>query len=125
MKKDSGIFLLAATLLFVGLLLGILIGRQMAQEPVQIQQVSNETQPNSTTGTIKQQTSDGKININTASAENLSLLPGIGEVLAQRIVEYRQTNGPFQDIWELNKVYGIGEKTIKEIQILIKVEDTQ
>ena len=122
MKKDSGIFLLAVTLLFVGLLCGILIGRQMEKEPIQIQR---PTQPTSTDSAIQQEIYDPRININTASAEYLALLPNIGEVLAQRIVKYRENNGPFEDIWQLSKVYGIGEKTVKEIETLIKVEDTQ
>ena len=122
MKKDSGIFLLAVTLLFVGLLCGILIGRQMEKEPVQIQR---PTQPTSTDSAIQQEIYDPRININTASAEYLALLPNIGEVLAQRIVKYRENNGPFEDIWQLSRVYGIGEKTVKEIETLIKVEDTQ
>ena len=122
MKKDSGIFLLAVTLLFVGLLCGILIGRQMEKEPVQIQR---PTQPTSTDSAIQQEIYDPRININTASAEYLALLPNIGEVLAQRIVKYRENNGPFEDIWQLSRVHGIGEKTVKEIETLIKVEDTQ
>ena len=122
MKKDGAIFLLAVTLLFVGLLCGILIGRQMEKEPVQIQR---PTQPTSTDSAIQQEIYDPRININTASAEYLALLPNIGEVLAQRIVKYRENNGPFEDIWQLSRVYGIGEKTVKEIETLIKVEDTQ
>ena len=122
MKKDGAIFLLAVTLLFVGLLCGILIGRQMEKEPVQIQR---PTQPTSTDSAIQQEIYDPRININTASAEYLALLPNIGEVLAQRIVKYRENNGPFEDIWQLSSVYGIGEKTVKEIETLIKVEDTQ
>ncbi|MBT8341009.1 MAG: helix-hairpin-helix domain-containing protein [Desulfatitalea sp.] len=54
----------------------------------------------------------GKININTANAEELMTLKGIGESYAKSIIEYRETNGPFQTAEDLMKVKGIGEKTI-------------
>lgn len=50
----------------------------------------------------------GKININTAPAEELVELPGIGQVLAGRIVEYREENGPFQCVEDIRNVSGIG-----------------
>lgn len=51
----------------------------------------------------------GKININTAAAEELTELPGIGEVLAGRIVEYREAHGPFACIEDIQNVSGIAE----------------
>lgn len=53
-----------------------------------------------------------KININTSSVEALESLPGIGEVLAKRIVHDR----PFRDVWELDRVKGIGPKTIEGLE---------
>ena len=122
MKKDGAIFLLATTLLFVGLLAGVLIGRQTAKDPFEVHEVIPSE---STAYTVEPTIYDPRIDINTASEEMLQLIPGIGPVLSERIVEYRNANGPFQDIWQLSKVYGIGENTVKEIQSLIKVEDTQ
>lgn len=52
----------------------------------------------------------GKININTADKETLMLLDGVGEVIAGRIIEYRETYGGFDTIEELMEVKGIGEK---------------
>jgi competence protein ComEA len=49
------------------------------------------------------------LNLNTATAEDLTLLPGIGEGLAERIVKYREANGPFESVEELMEVSGIGE----------------
>lgn len=63
----------------------------------------------------------GKININTATAEDLMLLPGIGEVLAQRILDYRKENGRYSSIGELINVRGIGEKTLNKISDYITV----
>jgi competence protein ComEA len=59
---------------------------------------------------------EAKININTASAEELTALPGIGPSYAQRIVEHREKNGPFKKVEDLLNVRGIGEKTFEKIR---------
>jgi competence ComEA-like helix-hairpin-helix protein len=62
-----------------------------------------------------------RININTASVEQLKELPGIGDALAKRIVEYREEHGFFDSIARLLEVKGIGAKTFQGIQDLITV----
>lgn len=52
-----------------------------------------------------------KVNINSADASQLALLPRVGPSIAQRIVEYRKQNGPFKKPEDLMLVRGIGEKT--------------
>lgn len=64
-----------------------------------------------------------KIDINRAAAWLLEALPGIGEVKAQAIIDYRDQNGPFNNINELLKVKGIWESTLEEIEDLITVAD--
>lgn len=56
-----------------------------------------------------------KISINSASAQELEKLRGIGPVLAERIVEYRRVHGPFTGPEDLKQVEGIGQKTAEEI----------
>lgn len=56
-----------------------------------------------------------KININTATAEELEQLPGIGPALAKKIVEYREVHGPFASIEDIVNIDGIGEKMLKRI----------
>jgi competence protein ComEA len=57
-----------------------------------------------------------QININTASVQELKLLPRVGPALAQRIVDFRTANGPFKAPQELARVKGIGEKTFALLQ---------
>jgi len=64
-----------------------------------------------------------KIDINRAEAWLLQALPGIGEVRAQAIVDYRRQNCPFHKINELFKVKGIGATTYEKIKLLITVAD--
>ena len=63
----------------------------------------------------------GRININTATADELDSLPGIGPTTAQSIVDYRVENGPFQSIEEIMRVPGIGPATYDLIKNLITV----
>ena len=64
---------------------------------------------------------DGKVNINTASAEELAGLSGIGEVLAERIISYRDEHGDFSTVYDLTDVYGIGENKLEAILDYITV----
>jgi competence protein ComEA len=68
-----------------------------------------------------QDTTAKKIDINSASVQELQKLPRIGAAVAQRIVDYREKNGKFAKIEEIMKVKGIGEKTFLQIKPLITV----
>jgi competence protein ComEA len=67
--------------------------------------------------------SNGLININTAMEAELDLLPGIGPSTAQKIIEHRETNGPFATIEAIMDVAGIGEAKFEAIQALITVDN--
>ena len=67
----------------------------------------------------------GTMNINTATAEQLESLPGIGPVIAQRIIDYREENGPYESLYDLYAVKGIGPGIINKIIDLIRMEVPQ
>ncbi|MGH2712111.1 MAG: helix-hairpin-helix domain-containing protein [Actinomycetota bacterium] len=61
------------------------------------------------------------VNVNTATTAELETLPGIGEVLAATIVQYREEHGPFTSVDQLEDVSGIGEVTLEELRDLVTV----
>ena len=70
-----------------------------------------------------QEPQSGPLNINTATAAQLETLDGIGPVLAQRIVEYREANGPFASVDGLLEVKGLGPGILEAIRPQITAEE--
>lgn len=64
----------------------------------------------------------GVVNINTATEEELTLLPGIGKKTAQAIIDYREKEGKFESAEDIIKVKGVGKKTFEKIKDMIVVE---
>lgn len=73
------------------------------------------------TAAAEQGGSDGLVNINTASMEQLMTLPGIGEAKASDIIQYREKNGGFEEISDIMKISGIKEALFEKIQDRITV----
>lgn len=117
MKKQSWI-LIAITGAFLCLLLGVFFGRATNKAYIKFEDSPGvQTQPS----TSQEPATLGKININTATLEQLQLLPGIGESIAQRIIDYRAQNGNFTATEDLMKVSGIGEKKFDNIKDYITI----
>ncbi len=64
------------------------------------------------------------VNVNTAGKEELATLPGIGESLAERIIQEREENGPFAQVEDLLRVSGIGEKKLEELRDYVTLRET-
>jgi competence protein ComEA len=115
------IFLLVALLVGSGITLYKRSHPQFAQELVWVKQkMDAESQ---TANSLNKEPSDQLINLNKASTSELQLLPGVGPTLSQRIVEYRESQGPFEKIEDLMQVKGIGLKTFEKIQAYITVKE--
>lgn len=134
MKKPVNI-LVILTCVFAAFLGGFHIGRKMNRSPVHIYQITpaansqpqalEEAEDADEEEEVTEETETGVVfplNINTATIPELDELPGIGPVLAQRIVDYRTTYGKYKAVEELLKVNGIGDAKLMEIMDLITVE---
>ena len=125
MKKQSIPILVILTVSFTFFTLGFFLGKSKHPEPVIVSvPVSMHTTPIETTSIEEPQATSEPavifpIDINRADMEELIALPGIGEVLAQRILLYREENGEFSAVEELLNVKGIGKKRFEEFLDLI------
>lgn len=78
--------------------------------------INSIAENNGVTNEPQTQSTNGKININTADLALLQTLNGVGPSTAQKIIDYRSTNGKFKTIEDLKKVSGIGEKTFAKFK---------
>ena len=150
MKNRHASVLVLITCVFAAFTLGFLVGRTSAPGDTIVAKVPQETgqavSPSETTDvpvvsssaaeavdTAAPRSSPAEttapaaaepelVNINTATLEQLDSLPGIGPVIAQRILDYREQHGPFTSLSQLTLIEGIGEKRLTAIIDLITIE---
>lgn len=138
--KKVEILIIAVSFLFLSFTIGYFVGRSSVKSVVSVEtQISDTQDGQENTSLPDHAESDDnidaaepndeengentpadyekvKVNINTAGVEELDTLSGIGEVLAGRIVEYREQNGSFKEIQEIMNVRGIGNKIFEDIK---------
>ena len=123
MKKGYQI-IIAITLSFLFLIAGVYIGRYTIRGTLSVES-SKAVANQPTESDISDALGNRKININKATTEELVLLPGIGETLAQRIIAYRQIHGNFSSIDDILNVEGIGEGKFSQISKYITVDESE
>ena len=123
MKKSTISILLILTLMFTAFICGIYVGRNSPYAQLHLQSSTVESSPLEISSSIpsgseqipSSTVSVFPININTATAEMLQLLPDIGPSRAQAIIDYRTNNSEFKALTDLLLVDGIGEKILEKI----------
>lgn len=132
-KKENERALYVQTCILMGVLCllcaGMILFQTLWHQSITIRENSESPAPSAVSSTLPSQPEpsvevshqEEKVNLNTASAQELDNLPGIGEAIAQAIVEYREQKGAFQTIQQVMEVEGIGEKTFEAIRDLITV----
>ena len=124
MKGTAQKVLLAVTALFVTFTLAFFIGRASVHA-----QITTERAPEELVRELPEPEPEPeqtpRLELNRATRAELEALPGIGAVLAERIVAWRSANGPFVSVEQIMDVEGIGEKKFAEIRDSIYVGDMQ
>lgn len=118
MKKGWQSALAWLCALFVAFTAGLFLGRRHSRGGVSVQVPAAMTTAPAPTLPPPAQTDPTVVfplDINTADADQLQALPGIGPVLARRIVAYREENGPFTQLQQLMQVQGIGQNRMEQI----------
>lgn len=127
MRKPKNSLLLVITLVFAAFILGFFLGRNQNTEQLRVsvpgklltapsKPTEAETEPTDAASAIS-----FPISINQAGKQEFMALPGIGDVLAQRMLDYREEHGSFTSLEELLNVEGLGKKRLEEILDLITI----
>ena len=128
LKRLAAFVIPALALLACGVMLGIFLMQTRTAGTISVQRDAPEEAAESTQTVAEEAvdaTADDRLDLNTATAEELQELPGIGEVIAQRIIDYRELCGRFLDPEQLMEVDGIGQAKYEKLRELVTVRNTE
>lgn len=120
MKKGPATRLERIILGYLIIALGLFLGWRTLFDPGFLPEVKPQVPIESLT--VEEFLKLSSTDLNTADREELMGLPGIGEVLSQRILDYREETGGFSSVDELVQIKGIGEKTLEKVRKYVYVE---
>ena len=120
MKNQNISVLFSITLLFIGFLLGFLVGRSHNPEPVLVS-VPAQMQTMPTVSETSEEEIEFPVDLNKATREELIALPGIGEKLTLRIMAYRRERGRFFALEDLLQIEGVTKKTLDKIRDFVYI----
>lgn len=115
MKKSAVIIPLILTGLFVSFTLGLYVGRNFNRSEIQTNRILLDEPALSEMPLPEVTRKDFPVNINTADFDELCTIPGIGEIWAKRILEYREAHGPFLRTEDLLTIPGMGTQKYESI----------
>lgn len=121
MKNIEQVIIPCIATLCIGLMIGIFIGKYNASSSTRLSVYDRISEDMPTQTTPYRLENTGKININTASANELMMIPGIGETRAGNIIAHRLQYGPFLEIKDITNVKGISVDCFRKIQEYITV----
>lgn len=127
LKRLAAFVIPALALLACGVMLGIFLMQTRTAGTISVQHAEPD-EPEEAVQTVMEEPSDAaddRLDLNTATAAELQELPGIGEVIAQRIIDYRDLCGRFLDPEQLMEVDGIGEAKYEKLRELVTVRNTE
>ena len=128
LKRLAAFVIPALALLACGVMLGIFLMQTRTAGTISVQRAAPEEAAESTQTVAEEAvdaTADDRLDLNTATAAELQELPGIGEVIAQRIIDYRELCGRFLDPEQLMEVDGIGQAKYEKLRELVTVRNTE
>ena len=123
MKKQRDTIIITLCILFTVFLCGIFIGRASSRYPVALNYNADKSYADNASNS-NDLFIGKKMNINVATAEDLMLIPSIGEATAQKIIAYREKHGAFQSLSDLGNVDGLSANHILELVEYITIGGT-
>ena len=127
LKRLAAFVIPALALLACGVMLGIFLMQTRTAGTISVQRAAPD-EPEEAVQMVMEEPSDAaddRLDLNTATAAELQELPGIGEVIAQRIIDYRELCGRFLDPEQLMEVDGIGQAKYEQLRELVTVRNTE